>query len=199
MEYRFSTKITPNKEAQSATNPPTINALVNRAWGRDATDEEKTEMYHKKTVYFNELPPVEPMPGAFEMLNLLKEMGLRRVLVTGSGQNSLLSRIDTDFPGIFDPGMRVTARDVKHGKPFIRAMQLARVSPSQSIVVENAPLGVEAGNKAGAFTVGVVTGPIPVEEMERAGAAVVFPSMEAFAEALPTLIFSLLSTSIDPL
>jgi len=145
-------------------------------------------------------------PDQIPILNeifLLKEMGLRRVLVTGSGQNSLLSRIDTDFPGIFDPGMRVTARDVKHGKPhpepFIRAMQLARVSPSQSIVVENAPLGVEAGNKAGAFTVGVVTGPIPVEEMERAGAAVVFPSMEAFAEALPTLIFSLLSTSIDPL
>ena len=143
------------------------------------------------------------MPGALEMVNLLRDMGLRRVLVTGSGQNSLLSRIDTDFPGIFEPGMRVTARDVRHGKPhpepFIRAMQLARVTPSQSIVVENAPLGVEAGDRAGAFTVAVITGPIPVEEMERAGAAVVFPSMKAFADALPTLVFSMLATEIDPL
>ena len=70
-------------------------------------------------------------------------------------------------------------------------MQLARVSPSQSIVVENAPLGVEAGNKAGAFTVGVVTGPIPVEEMERAGAAVVFPSSGAFAEAFAYYLYFL--------
>ena len=94
---------------------------------------------------------------------------MRRVLVTGSGQNSLISRIDTNFPGIFEPGMRVTSRDVTHGKPhpepFIRAMQLARVSPSQSIVIENAPLGIEAGDRAGAFTIGVTTGPIPVEEM----------------------------------
>ena len=76
-------------------------------------------------------------------------------------------------------------------------MQLARVSPSQSIVIENAPLGIEAGDRAGAFTIGVTTGPIPVEEMERAGAAVVFPSMEAFAEALPVLLYSLLLTRID--
>ena len=184
-----------------STGASTINYLINRAWGRDATDEEKAELYHRKTLYFNELPPVQPMPGALEMVSLFKEMGLKRVLVTGSGQNSLLSRIDTDFPGLFEPGMRITSRDVTHGKPhpepFIRAMQLAHVSPSQCIVMENAPLGVEAGDNAGAFTIGVTTGPIPVEEMERAGAAIVFPSMEACAEALPSLILSLFTTSID--
>ena len=186
---------------EGRTGASTINHLVNRARGRDATDEEKAHLYQLKTVYFNELPPVQPMPGAATMLSLLKEVGMRRVLVTGSGQNSLISRIDTNFPGIFEPGMRVTSRDVTHGKPhpepFIRAMQLARVSPSQSIVIENAPLGIEAGDRAGAFTIGVTTGPIPVEEMERAGAAVVFPSMEAFAEALPILLYSLLHTRID--
>lgn len=186
---------------EGRTGASTINHLINRAWGRDATEEEKAELYHKKTLYFNELPPVEPMPGAADMLNLLKAVGTKRVLVTGSGQSSLLSRIDTDFPGLFEPGMRVTSRDVKHGKPhpepFIRAMQLAGVSPSQSIVIENAPLGVEAGDRAGAFTIGVTTGPIPVEEMERAGAAIVFPSMEAFADALPMLLYSLLNTQID--
>ena len=172
---------------EGRTGASTINHLVNRAWGRDATDEEKARLYQLKTVYFNELPPVQPMPGAATMLSLLKEVGMRRVLVTGSGQNSLISRIDTDFPGIFEPGMRVTSRDVTHGKPH----------PSQSIVIENAPLGIEAGDRAGAFTIGVTTGPIPVEEMERAGAAVVFPSMEAFAEALPVLLYSLLLTRID--
>lgn len=186
---------------EGRTGASTINHLFNRELHRDATPEETEELYHKKTAYFTELPPVEPMPGALDMLNTLRDAGLTRVLVTGSGQNSLLSRIDTDFPGIFAPDMRITARNVTHGKPhpepFIRAMQLARVSPSQSIVIENAPLGVEAGDRAGAFTIGVTTGPIPVEEMERAGAAIVFPSMPAFAEALPSLLLSLFTTHID--
>lgn len=186
---------------EGRTGASTIDCLANREWGRDATPEEKEQMYHQKTVYFNELPPVGPMPGALDMVTVLKAVGIKRVIVTGSGQSSLLSRIDTDFPDLFDPGMRVTSRDVTHGKPhpepFIRAMQLARVSPSQSIVIENAPLGVEAGDRAGAFTIAVTTGPIPVEEMLRAGAAIVFPSMPALAEALPMLIFTMLQTSID--
>ncbi len=77
-------------------------------------------------------------------------------------------------------------------------MQLARVSPSQSIVVENAPLGVESGDRAGAFTVGVTTGPIPRSALEEAGAAVVFSSMPEFAEALPTLLLSLLTVTNPP-
>lgn len=186
---------------EGRTGASTINYLIRRAWGRDATDKEKADLYHRKTIYFNELPPVGPMPGAADMLNTLKEADIRCVLVTGSGQSSLLSRLDTDFPGIFEPGMRVTSHDVTHGKPhpepFIRAMQLAHVTPSQSIVIENAPLGIEAGDRAGAFTIGVTTGPIPIEEMERTGAAVVFPSMEAFADTLPILLYSLRHTNID--
>ena len=74
-------------------------------------------------------------------------------------------------------------------------MQLARVSPSQSIVIENAPLGVEAGDRAGAFTIGVTTGPVPREALEEAGAAVVFPSMPEFARLLPSLLLSLLTVN----
>ncbi|MDE5672111.1 MAG: HAD family hydrolase, partial [Duncaniella sp.] len=83
----------------------------------------------------------------------LKETGLQRVLVTGSGQRSLIDRISADFQGIFQEDKVITSRDVTHGKPhpepFIKAMQLARVSPSQAIVIENAPLGVEAGDRSG--------------------------------------------------
>ena len=55
----------------------------------------------------------------------------------------------------------------------------------------------EAGDRAGAFTVGVTTGPIPREEMIKAGAAIVFDSMPEFVRALPTLLLSLLTVTID--
>lgn len=57
------------------------------------------------------------MPGAREVLEMVKSYGLLPVLVTGSGQPSLLDKLDEDFPGIFTPDTMVTAFDVKFGKP----------------------------------------------------------------------------------
>lgn len=180
---------------EGRTGASTINLLFNRAYGRDATDDEVRDLYHRKTVLFTQLPPVEPMPGASKMLRIFMEQGMKRVLVTGSGQNTLLNRLNDDFPGAFDEGMRVTSRDVRVGKPnpepFLRAMEIAEVTPWQSVVVENAPLGVEAGDRSGAFTIGVTTGPVPREALEEAGAAIVFNSMTECADSLPYLLRSL--------
>jgi beta-phosphoglucomutase-like phosphatase (HAD superfamily) len=67
-------------------------------------------------------------------------------------------------------------------------MEMAAVKPHEAIVIENAPLGVEAGARSGAFTVAVTTGPIPAEAMWEAGADMVLPSMTVFAALLPALL-----------
>lgn len=186
---------------EGRTGAATIDIIFQRAYGRKATKDEHEEYYHRKTVYFSELPPVEVMPGAKSMINTLMDAGIKRVLVTGSGQNSLISRLDTDFPGAFTPQLRVTSRDVTKGKPhpepYMRAMQLARVRPSQCIAIENAPLGVKSAVDAGAFTIAVTTGPIPRKEMEDAGATVIFSSMEECAEQIHILLYELLTTTLQ--
>ncbi|MDE5942510.1 MAG: HAD hydrolase-like protein [Muribaculaceae bacterium] len=177
---------------EGMTGAATINKLFRRAFNRDATREEITELYARKTGYFNELPKAGTIPGAATMIETLIRRGIKRVLVTGSGQLSNLERLDTDFPGGFAADMRITAHNVSRGKPdpepYLKAMALAGTSPCESIVIENAPSGVEAGVRSGAFTVAVTTGPIPAEEMWKAGADMVFPTMTAFAEALPDLL-----------
>ena len=50
------------------------------------------------------------------------------------------------------------------------------------IVVENAPMGVQAGAAAGIFTVAVNTGPIDGQVLLDAGANVLFPSMQDFCD-----------------
>lgn len=184
---------------EGRTGASTINEIFRNSLGRDATETEKADLYKRKTEIFAAMEPVEPMPGAARMLNFLDSISVKRVLVTGSGQSTLLNRLNDDFPGAFPLDLRVTSRDVKHGKPdpepYFKAMELAGVKPDSCMVIENAPIGVQAGHAAGAFTIGINTGPLHPEELKEAGADIVFDSMEEFAERLPYLIYGLVTTS----
>jgi beta-phosphoglucomutase-like phosphatase (HAD superfamily) len=62
------------------------------------------------------------------------------------------------------------------------ALEKVGVAPYEAIVVENAPLGVQAGVAAGIFTVAVNTGPLPKEALLDEGANLLFPSMPSFNE-----------------
>lgn len=170
---------------EGATGKWTINHIFGRTYDREATDEEIEDIYEAKSRYFNELPKAGPMPGAGELLMEVKRRGIIPVLVTGSGQRSLLKRLDQEYPDIFTPEHMVTAFDVRHGKPhpepYLKGLEKAGVKPQEAMVVENAPLGVKAAVAAGIFTVAVNTGPIPDRQLEEAGADLIFPDMQAFA------------------
>lgn len=177
---------------EGMTGHATINLIFQREYGRDASAGEARELYALKAQYFVESGCKEPMPGAARMLRTMQDGGVARVLVTGSAQSSLIGRLDDDFPGAFLPDMRVTALDVTHGKPspepYLKGLAKAGLKPWQAIVIENAPLGVESGVAAGCYTVAVTTGPIPADEMIKAGADILFESMNAFADALPEML-----------
>ena len=139
--------------------------------------------YHAE---FSTHPEPERMPGAWEVLQKVKAAGLIPVLVTGSGQHSLLNRLAHNFPGMFQRDHMVTAFDVKYGKPhpepYLMGLEKAGVQANEAIVVENAPIGVQAGTAAGIFTVAVNTGPLDRQVLLDAGADLLFPSMQALCD-----------------
>lgn len=177
---------------EGMTGKATINLLFQRAFGHGVTDEEASQLYAKKVKYFRELGTPVMMPNTDKVLEILRSNNIKRILVTGSGQSSLLNRLETDYPGMFAIEDRVTAKTVTHGKPhpepYLKGMMLAHSNPQQSIVIENAPLGVEAAHKAGCFTIAITTGPIPEQELIKSGADLVFKDMEEFASSLPQLL-----------
>ena len=128
------------------------------------------------------------------VLETLKEAGVECVLVTGSQQDTILQRIENDFPGLFGE-VKVTGHDVRKGKPnpepYLKAMNKADKKSNQCIVIENAPLGVQAAHAAGCFTIGVTTGPIPEKDLLKAGADIVYKNMDELAAALPSLLVAL--------
>lgn len=177
---------------EGMTGKATIEMLMAERLGQHPSAAEVERLYALKARYFKEQGPRLPMPGADRMLKTLMHAGLKRVLVTGSAQHSLLESLEHDYPGAFLPQMRVTALDVSRGKPdpqpYLKGLEKAAESPLRAIVIENAPLGVQAGHASGCFTIGLTTGPVPRQALAQAGADIIFSSMTEFALSLPTLL-----------
>ncbi|MDE6300951.1 MAG: HAD family phosphatase [Muribaculaceae bacterium] len=166
---------------EGATGAAIIDMLIRRTHGRPATDDEKRDLYAIKSRYFSELPAAGIMPGALELVEEMQHRGVITVLVTGSGQASLIERLQHDFPGAFPAERCVTAASVTRGKPhpepFLKGLELAGVRADEAVAFDNAPLGTTSAVRAGIFTVGVVTGPMPREALEQTGADIVYNSM----------------------
>lgn len=170
---------------EGRTGASTIDELYQRTFGKNATDEEKEEIYNQKANLFVSYNDGEPMPGAAKVLEKVKKYGLDRVVVTGSGQKSLIDKLNTDYPHYFERQKMITAYDVKYGKPhpepYYMGLEKAGVQAHEAIIIENAPLGVTAGVAAGIFTIAVNTGPLPDKVLLDAGADLLFPDMENLA------------------
>ena len=177
---------------EGRTGASTINIVFQRELGKEATQEEIESIYHEKSILFNSYPEAERMPGAWELLQKVKSEGLTPMVVTGSGQLSLLERLEHNFPGMFHKELMVTAFDVKYGKPnpepYLMALRKGGFKADEAIVIENAPLGVEAGHKAGIFTIAVNTGPLDGQVLLDAGADLLFPSMQALCDSWDTIM-----------
>ena len=166
--------------------------------GRHATEREIETIYAEKSQIFTQLGPAEPMQGAAEVLRKVGEKGFARVLVTGSGQASLINKLNVAYPGVFDWNHIVSGLDcpIGHGKPhpdpYLFGLRKAAentkpvdweaadpfasgvtLSHDEAIVVENAPRGVQAARAAGIFTVAVNTGPLDPKVLSEAGADIV--------------------------
>ena len=179
----------PEQEAymhEGRTGASTINIVSRRQRGVEESEERIQEIYRVKSQFFNEYPPAEPMPGALELLRKLQAQGLKILIVTGSGQASLLDRLNHHFPGVFCRELMVTAFDVKRGKPdpepYLMGLQKGGLRAEECVVVENAPLGVRAAKAAGIFTIAVNTGPLPDNALTDEGADLLLPSMQALCD-----------------
>lgn len=184
---KFGLGMTPEEAYmhEGRTGESTINLLACRSWGREATSQEREEIYAEKCRLFNEYPEAPKMQGAVDVLSEVKALGLTIAVVTGSGQQSLLERLQTGFPGYFSLERVVSSKDVAHGKPspepYLLALERLGLEPWQAIVVENAPLGVRSAVAARIFTIAVNTGPLSPELLADENPDLILPSMPLLA------------------
>jgi HAD superfamily hydrolase (TIGR01509 family) len=168
---------------EGATAIYTVKAMFKKYLGKEVDEATAERIKSRKHEIMSGLPLAGVMPGMPELLKLIEKSGLDIWVVTGSAQDSLLNRLEREFPGSLFRHKMVTAHDVTHGKPnpepYLRAIEKSGYSTSEAIVIENAPLGVESAKAAGLFTIAINTGPLLTDVLVQAGADLVLPGSDS--------------------
>ncbi len=180
---------------EGARGVDTIRKMVMQQQGREIDEAEAQRMYDVKSHIFHQLPEASIMPGILTLMQQIHDDGIQIGVVTGSGQKPLIKRILKDFGTFVDEAHITTAYDVRRGKPkpdpYLMGLRKAGdLMPYEAIVVENAPLGIQAGVAAKIFTIAVNTGPLSVQTLLDANADLLFPTMPDFSANWGKLIQS---------
>lgn len=115
-------------------------------------------------------------PGARELLQDLKSVGIPTGLVTMSLRRMALSVVDLIEFEAFD--IVVAGDDVTHPKPhpepYLHAASLLEIDITDAVVIEDSPTGLRAGIASGAVALGVPH----IVSLDDVGAHELWPSLE---------------------
>lgn len=146
-------------------------AFVRNRLGEDFPYAEFRKCLEKKFEEIVQTEGIPCKPGAPEIFDRIREMGLRQILVTSSAPSHVfpylkIAGIENAFDGV------ITGDRVVHGKPdpeiFLLGAKEAGCEPIECVVVEDAVHGARAGIAAGMKTVMIPEYP-PIAEDVRAG------------------------------
>lgn len=148
-----------NEKQRGVSRMESLEILLKKST-RSYSSEEKLELAEEKNRYYVELlkdlKEDDALPGAVETLRLLHENGILTAVGSASKnapfileRTGLLGRIDKVACGL----------DVTRSKPdpqvFLVAADKLGLDPSECLVVEDAPAGIEAAKRGGMVTLGV--------------------------------------------
>ena len=152
-------------------------------YGQPPRDEE--ELVRKKEQYYLAHHAFAFYPGVEELIQQLSGKRVLMAVVTAG----LLDRLRRSVPSGFLEQFTaiVTGEDTTVGKPspepYLRGAEKLGVRPEACIVVENAPIGIEAAKRAGAYCIALCT-TVPRHHLTQADEVV-----ESFEDLKSTQVF----------
>jgi len=130
--------------------------------GRPPTEEDLARIADRKEILFRELAEglVRPMPGAIRLLDELEGAGWSQAVASSAPQENIDLVVDTfNIRHYF--ATILSGAGLPRGKPgpalFLQAARALRLAPERCVVVEDAPVGVEAARCAGMPCIAVAT------------------------------------------
>lgn len=149
------------------------DSILRSLLGSDLPDADAIRIGDAKEQVFRDVLKkngVQLLPGAGQLIDQAITSGWPQAIVSSAPRKNIitilevLNRIDT-FAAL------ICAEDVSQGKPHpegcITAARKLGVSPSNCIVLEDAPSGLEAARRAGMVCVGVLSTHDNIDEADR--------------------------------
>jgi len=157
--------------------------IIPKLW--DIHDEaEVAALGDRKELYYRAEAKkgVPLLPGVRTLMEALSAAGFRQAIGSSAPRNNLDLILEmTNVAGRIQA--IVSMEDTRRGKPdpevFVLAAQRLGVEPSRCVVIEDAPVGVQAAKAGGMRAIAVTcVGHHPAEKLQAAGADLVVPSLE---------------------
>jgi beta-phosphoglucomutase len=140
-------------------NSREILPILMKEAGVDISQEQQQQFIDEKRAYYRSIVDVKQYPGAFDVIDELKSRGLRVALVTACALKNMQHSLNNAQRAHFD--FIITGDEIPRAKPFpdpyLKAAAQLHLDPSRCLVVENAPLGIEAARNAGMYCVALET------------------------------------------
>lgn len=137
-----------------------------KKYGISIGDEQVREAVEHKRELYRKLAAghIQMYPGVKNTIDLLRDNGIKLALVSGSNLVSVTKVIaEINMEGRFDA--IVAGSETERGKPYpdpyIKAMSMLGIPGENSVVIENAPLGIKSAKAAGVDYVIAVTTTLP--------------------------------------
>jgi len=114
-------------------------------------EDSQDQFIEEKRAYYREIVQVAHYPRSFEVVHTLKRRGFKVALVTASAFKNMAHALNPMQQAFFDTIL--TGDEINRAKPdpeaYLAAARRLELEPDECIVVENAPLGIEAAKAAG--------------------------------------------------
>ncbi len=141
---------------------PRVAALWFERYGRTPSDVDIDQMYYDFLPLQKDAlaKGTDVIPGVPEAIEKLRSRGLKIGSSTGYARELINIIVPIAASAGYSPEVVVCADDVPTGRPapwmnFLAAQQLGVYPMDRILVVDDTPIGIEAGLNAGAITVGV--------------------------------------------
>lgn len=152
----------PISEAQFKATFGGRNSEIIAEWFGETDPARSKSLGDRKESLYREIicHAVPPMPGAKELIDRLAGEGI--AMAIGSSGPPENVRMICEAMGLTEAFRAIiTGADVSRGKPdpevFLRAAEGMSLAPAQCMVIEDAPLGIEAARRAGMKCVGLTS------------------------------------------
>jgi HAD superfamily hydrolase (TIGR01549 family) len=136
-------------------------------------------------LYLAFIEEIEPMAGARDLIDTLKKKDHPVVLASSAKQNELDHYLDMlDARDVVDAWTSSADVDDTKPDPDLIETALDKIGDRDGVMIGDSTFDCEAATRAGIPSIAVLTGGFSEQELEDAGAAAVFESLEALLDGL---------------